>query len=127
MTLKKRCWLITEVCNCIKCVFVVQMRQYVSVQLKYSACDKQNSFHVSLIFILSEVRSGQPFHINVAIFWFFINITACYSTLGDNIEPTVSVRCLGVKGIIPAYLANKKQFKMAQNFRFSPPNFLSAK
>jgi len=36
---------------------------------------------------------------------------------GDDIEPTVSVRCLGVKGIIPAYLVNKKQFKMAHNWR----------
>ena len=86
-----------------------------SVELIFSACNKQNSSHFSLIFILTEMRA-----VNLSVsmspsFGSFLNIAACCLMLVSNIEPTVSLRCLGVKGIIPAYLANKKQTKMAHN------------
>lgn len=40
----------------------------------------------------------------MVLYWYY----GVLFNAGDDIEPTVSVRCLGIKGIIPAYLANKK-------------------
>ena len=70
-----------------------------SIQLKHSSCNKQNSFPFSLIFIFSEVNDGQP---NL-----FVSMSLLL-TDGDDIEPTVSVRCLGIRGIIPARVLSKQ-------------------
>lgn len=72
-----------------------------SIQLKYSACNKHNSFHVSLIFILGEVSGGQSFHINVAISWFFTNITSCYSTMVTILSPRCRFVASASKELFP--------------------------